>query len=115
MFFVWKMGRRSVDCWAGGRSVDSGMPAMRLTMGGKGGVQPFNARHGGQPWRDKFGSIKMETAPKIVGSTKTQGPGFARFLRLLVERSRSLIFVSEQIKRKRETHQVILTRATFRV
>lgn len=57
----------SVDCWAGGRSVDSGMPAMRLTMGGKGGVQPFNARHGGQPWRDKFGSIKMETAPKIVG------------------------------------------------
>lgn len=61
--------------------MDSGMPAMRLTMGGKGGVQPFNARHGGQPWRDKFGSIKMETAPKIVGSTKTQGPGFARFLR----------------------------------
>lgn len=83
--------------------MDSGMPAMRLTMGGKGGVQPFNARHGGQPWRDKFGSIKMETAPKIVGSTKTQGPGFARFLRLLVESSRSLILFPNR-SREKEKH-----------
>lgn len=63
----------------------------------------------GGPGGDNSGLIKMETAPKIVGSLETQGPGFARFLRLLVASSRLLILFPNKLRGERETHQVVHT------